>query len=333
MLPAIFGLTGEALTNDERAFFREAEPAGFILFGRNLRTRAQARALTDTLRDLTGRANLPILIDQEGGAVARLKAPQWPVFPAAQRFGALYERAPISGMKAARANAQAIGLTLRDAGITVNCAPVLDLYHPAAHPVIGDRAFSSDPLHVASLGRAVLDGLAAGGVVGVVKHMPGHGRAAADSHCEAPLIDASEAELEPDLLPFKRLIDAPAAMTAHVRYRTWDPAAPATVSRRVVQEVIRGRIGFAGLLISDDLKMGALSGPPGERAAAAVAAGCDLALHGSGHLPDARAIADVLRPLSEEAHGRLDKAMAAAAAEPQGSVEDSIAKRDALLAV
>lgn len=332
MLPVVLGLAGETLTPDERAFFREAAPAGFILFSRNLRTPSQARALTDALRDLTGRADLPILVDQEGGPVARLQPPEWPAFPPARRFGELYARAPISAIEAVRVNAQAIGLVLSEAGITVNCAPVLDLAHTFGHPVIGARAFGDDPTLVASLGRAMLDGLAAAGIVGVIKHIPGHGRALQDSHDEAPLITAAAEDLESDLLPFTRLRTAPAAMAAHVRFAAWDSDRPATISRTVITEVIRGRIGFEGLLISDDLKMNALTGAPGQRAVAVLAAGCDLALHGSGKRADGEAIAAAVPEITAAARARLLAAMASAGA-PQGEFAALIAKRDALLCI
>ncbi|HWT11510.1 MAG TPA: glycoside hydrolase family 3 N-terminal domain-containing protein, partial [Allosphingosinicella sp.] len=212
MLPAFLGLAGERLDPDERAFLREAQPAGFILFARNCRDRGQLRRLTDDLRELAGRADLPILIDQEGGRVARLGPPDWPEFPAAWRFAELYRKAPISAIEAARVNAQAIAVTLAEVGINVDCLPLLDVRREGAHDVIGDRALGAEPMQVAALGRAVLDGLEAGGVCGVVKHMPGHGRAAADSHVELPVVEASAQELESDVAPFRALSDAPMAM-------------------------------------------------------------------------------------------------------------------------
>src|SRR5688572_24432082 len=276
MLPAIFGLGGETLTDDERAFFAEARPTGFILFARNCIDRTQLRRLADSLRDLSGRADLPILVDQEGGRVARLGPPEWPAFPAPARFGDLYCRAPISAIEAARVNALAIAMILAEVGINVDCAPVLDLRRKGMHEIVGDRALGGDPLQVAALGRAVLDGLRAGGVCGVVKHMPGHGRAGADSHEELPVVDVDEAELAEDMAPFARLADAPMAMTAHLLYPAWDPERCATLSPAVIGDVIRGRIGYDGLLMSDDIAMAALSGPIPQRARAAIAAGCDL---------------------------------------------------------
>jgi beta-N-acetylhexosaminidase len=334
MLPLILGLSGLELTPDERAFFREAEPAGFILFGRNVRDPAQLRALTDDLRSLTGRDGLPILIDQEGGRVARLGPPHWPAFPPQARFGELYRRAPISGMEAARVNAAAIGAVLAQAGINVACLPLLDLAHDEGHGIVGDRAFGADPLEVASLGRAVLDGLAEAGVAGVIKHMPGHGRARADSHAELPTVTASADELADDLFPFARL--APRArigMTAHVVYSGLDPQQPATLSAKVIGEVIRGEIGFDGLLLSDDIGMGALSGPIGERGRAALAAGCDLILHCTGDLSEGRMLAGELPLITAVARERLARAIPPLGAETRPKLDALLAKRDGLLAL
>jgi beta-N-acetylhexosaminidase len=333
MLPLIIGLAGPALAARERAFIRAAGPAGVILFGRNVVDPAQLRALTDALREAAGRADLPILIDQEGGRVARLGPPHWPAFPAAARFGGLYEVAPISAIEAARANGEAVAATLVEAGINVNCAPVLDLACSGAHEVIGDRAFAAAPMWVAALGRAMLDGLAAGGVAGIVKHIPGHGRARADSHAELPVIDAGAAELEDDLAPFRALARASFAMVAHMLYSAWDAARPASLSPIVIGDVIRGRIGFAGLLISDDIAMAALDGAMAERAAAAHAAGCDLVLHCTGDLAEAEAIAAALPAMPAETADRLAAAIAEVAANRSAAGADAlIAKRDALLA-
>ncbi len=333
MLPAILGLNGEALDDDERAFFREVEPAGFILFARNCRGREPLRRLTDSLRELSGRADLPILVDQEGGRVARLQPPEWPGFPAAGRFAELYRKAPISAIEAARVNALAIAFTLGEVGINVNCAPLLDLRRPGAHGVIGDRALGEEPMQVAALGRAMLDGLAAGGVCGIVKHMPGHGRASADSHVELPVVDAGEEELAEDLAPFRALHDAPMAMTAHVLYPAWDAERCATLSPTIIAGVIRGEIGFDGLLVSDDLTMEALSGTIAERARSAISAGCDLVLHGSGELQEAEEIAGALGAISEAAAHRLQRAMDRNALETLPlNFAALAAKRDALLA-
>lgn len=333
MLPLIIGLAGPVLTDDERAFIRAAVPAGFILFGRNVVDPPQLRGLTDALRDLAGRDELPVLIDQEGRRVARLGPPHWPAFPAAARFGALYDLAPMSAIEAARANGEAIAVTLVEAGINVDCAPVLDLACPGAHAAIGDRAFAAEPMWVAALGRAMLDGLVAGGVAGIVKHIPGQGRARADSHAELPVIEADEAMLEADLAPFRALARAAFAMVAHLLYPAWDAERPASLSPVVIDEIIRGRVGFHGLLVSDDITMDALSGPLGGRAAAAHAAGCDLVLHCSGDLAEAEQIANALGDMAPETAQRLAAALAAVAANrsPHG-IAALAAKRDALLA-
>jgi beta-N-acetylhexosaminidase len=331
MLPLILGLSGLTLTKDERAFLREANPAGFILFGRNVEAPAQLRALTDALRDLLGR-DLPILIDQEGGRVARLKPPHWPAFPPAAAFGALYRCAPISGMEAARVNAAAIGAVLAEAGINVDCAPSLDLAVEGADAVIGDRALGSDPLQVAALGRMVLDGLAEAGVAGVIKHMPGHGRAGADSHKALPVVDAPAEALEDDLAPFAKLAArAKWGMTAHIRYPAWDGERPATLSPTIIADVIRGRIGFEGLLLTDDITMSALEGSMGARASAALAAGCDLVLHCSGDIEEAQQIAPALPAADPTLSARIAAALPPALMQPP-DLAALLAKRDALLA-
>lgn len=330
MLPAILSLAGLTLSDDERAFFREADPAGYVLFGRNVQDREQLRALTDGLRDLSGRADLPILIDQEGGPVARLKPPVWPAFPAAERFAALYERAPISAIEAARLNGLALAAMLAEVGVTVDCAPVLDLAHEGAHSVIGARSFGHEPMRVAALGRATLEGLAEGGVVGVVKHMPGHGRARCDSHVELPVVEADADLLEAEIAPFRALNHAPMAMTAHVLFTAWDSERPATVSPIVIGEVIRGLIGFDGLLMSDDIAMEALDGSLGVRAAAAIGAGCDVVLHCSGAIDDSAQVAGALGEITDHARERLERAMATR--KPPAPDGDFAAKRDALLA-
>jgi beta-N-acetylhexosaminidase len=332
MLAAIIGLSGPILTDDERAFLREADPAGIVLFGRNVENWAQLRALTDSLREASGRAGLPILVDQEGGRVARLRPPGWPAFPPAWRFSALYDRAPISAIEAARANGEALGLLLAEAGINVDCAPVLDLRHEDAHDVIGDRAFGAEPLRVAALGRAMLDGLAAAGICGVIKHAPGHGRARADSHHELPVVHASEEELAADLAPFQALRNAPMAMTAHLLYRAWDADRPATLSPTIIAGIIRGRIGFEGLLMSDDLGMEALAGTLADRARGAIAAGCDVVLHCSGVLAESAEAAEAAGAIGAAAADRLARAMAGTGATSGQSYEALAAKREALLA-
>jgi len=333
MQAIIYGLSGPALTDAERAFFRDADPAGYILFARNCVDRAQMRRLTDELRALHGRKTLPILIDQEGGRVARMKPPEWPAFPAAEAFARLYERAPMSAIEAARANAQAIALLLREVGVDVDCLPLLDVRQPGATDIIGDRALGAEPMQVAALGRAVLDGLRAGGAVGVVKHMPGHGRALVDSHKALPVVTASAEELETDIEPFGTLASAPMGMTAHVVYAAWDAERPGSLSPVVIGDVIRGRIGFDGFLMSDDLGMHALSGSQADRARGVVAAGCDVGLHCSGDMAEMEEIAAAVPALAEQGRERLDRAMATiAGAASVHSVDTLLEKRDALLA-
>ncbi|QYU68751.1 beta-N-acetylhexosaminidase [Leptolyngbya sp. 15MV] len=335
MTPAIFGLAGATLSADERAFFREADPAGYILFGRNCENPAQLRALTDTLREIHGRERLFVCIDQEGGRVARLRPPHWAGFPAGAVFDALYDIAPASAIEAARANAEAIGIELAEAGITVDCHPPLDVRQPGAHDVIGDRALGSEPLRVAALGRAILDGLARAGVAGCLKHMPGHGRTSTDTHKELPTVTASEAELEVDLAPFRTLNDAPIGMTGHLLFTAWDADNPATLSPTVVNGIIRDRIGFDGLLLTDDIDMEALSGTVPERAERAIAAGCDLVLNCWARMDDMAAMARRLPALGPAGAARLERALAdtsLATGYPSRKAA-LLAKRDALLAL
>src|SRR3954454_5889883 len=334
MQAAIYGLEGFELNEDERRFFRDSDPAGFIIFRRNCETPEQLLRLTDSLRDLTGRPDLPILIDQEGGRVARMRPPAWPAFPAAERFARLYQAAPSSAIEAVRSNARALALMLRTVGINVNCLPLLDVRQPGATDIIGDRALGEEPMQVAALGRAVLDGMASAGVVGVVKQMPGHGRALVDSHKELPVVTASAEELETDLEPFERLRSAPMGMTAHVVYTAWDPDQPASLSATVIGDIIRGRIGFDGWRMSDDLGMEALAGDFGSRAAGVVAAGCDVALHCSGNMDEMIAVGTAVPQMSAEGEARLARAMAGTMVAAEGSdFKEEIAKRDALLAL
>lgn len=334
MIPAIFGLSGLTLTDDERAFFRDSDPAGYILFGRNIENRDQLRRLTNDLRGLDGRANLPILIDQEGGRVARMKSPEWPAFPSGAAFDALYERAPASAIEAARLNAMALAAMLSEVGITVDCLPLLDVRQPGASDVIGDRALGSEPMRVAALGRAILSGLQDGGVVGIVKHIPGHGRALLDSHKELPVVAAPDRDLQTDLAPFAALRDAAMAMTCHVVFTAWDADRPATLSPIVIDSVIRQRIGFHGLLLSDDLDMEALSGTVPSRAADAVAAGCDIALNCWGKMDDMVGIANALDPISTVSRARLEGAMDRISGAGDGRAFATLVdQRDALLAI
>lgn len=337
MLPAIFGLSGLVLTDAERGLFRACQPLGFILFGRNINSPDQVRRLTDDLRSLTGRANLPVLIDQEGGRVARLAPPGWAGYPSAARFGELYRTDPETARRACRLNYEALGLELAILGITVNCAPVLDVLQPGAHDIIGDRAFAADPAAVAALGREALDGLASAGVVGVIKHVPGHGRAKADSHEALPTVADSDDSLSRDLAPFQALADAPMAMTAHICYPAWDETCCATLSPTIIQQVIRTRIGFDGLLMSDDLDMKALQGSVPELALEAVNAGCDVALNCWGRIADMEGIAERLPTATAPCLSRLDRAMGMRD-EPDDSAQlgerltTALQERDTLLA-
>ncbi|MFL6858222.1 MAG: beta-N-acetylhexosaminidase [Allosphingosinicella sp.] len=335
MQAAFYGLAGLVLSPDERAFFKEAAPAGYILFQRNCADRAQLKALTDDLRALEGRDDLPILIDQEGGRVARLKPPAWPLFPAGEAFARLYAKAPMSAIEAARANAGAIAALLLECGVTVDALPVLDVRREDADDIVGDRALGFEPMQVAALGRALLDGLAEGGVVGIVKHMPGHGRALADSHKELPVVGASDAELAEDLAPFRALAAAPMGMVAHLVFTAWDAAAPASLSPIVIAEIIRGRIGFDGFLMTDDIGMHALSGDHGERTRRALDAGNDAVLHCSGAMAEMEAVAAAARPLTQAAADRLARAMASVRPPPAGAPGYAALadKRDRLLAL
>jgi beta-N-acetylhexosaminidase len=307
----IFGCAGPALTEDERALFRASRPAGFILFARNCVDPGQLRRLVDAMRAAADAPDAPVLIDQEGGRVARLGPPHWRKPPPAAVFGAVAGRDRDAAREAVALNARLIGRELAALGITVDCTPVLDIPAPDGHDIIGDRAFGTDPALVADLGRASCDGLLAEGVIPVIKHVPGHGRARADSHKELPAVDAPLAELRRiDFAPFRALADAAWAMTAHVLYRAIDPDRCASISPRVIGEIIRREIGFDGLLVSDDLNMQALSGTLAERARAVLAAGCDLALHCSGVFDEMAAVAEAVPAISVAANVRLCRAEA-----------------------
>ncbi len=300
---AIIGLSGPRLTPEEAALLRARRPVGAILFARNVVDPAQVSALTGEIRDILG-AEAPILVDQEGGRVARLKPPHWERFPPAAAF----EHAPEPAL---RANAALLGATCRAFGLDVVCAPVLDLRLPGAHGVIGDRAFSGDPAAIARLGASFVAGLQAAGCIPVVKHIPGHGRALADSHHELPRVAASAAELAADVAPFRALAGSGAwAMTAHVLYEAWDRALPATISPAVIGSIIRGDIGFDGVLVTDDLAMGALSGTANDLAGASIAAGCDLVLHCTGRLAETAALLEACPPLSDRSAARMAAARA-----------------------
>ena len=334
MTPAIFGIAGPVLTADERAFFREADPAGYILFARNCETREQLRSLTDDLRALHGREHLIVSIDQEGGRVARMKPPVWQRYPAGEVFARLWDIAPASAIEAARLNAEAMGRELAEMGITVDYHAPFDVRRPETDAVIGDRALGSEPRQVAALGRAVLDGMGRAGIVGCLKHMPGHGRATCDSHKALPRVDAAAADLEIDIAPFRTLASHPLGMSAHIVFQAWDDECPATLSRTVIDEIIRGAIGFDGLLLSDDIDMEALDGTIPERAERALAAGCDIVLNCWAKMADQQAIAERAGTMSAVTAERLDRVHAAMGAPQDGpATDDLIARRDALLAI
>jgi beta-N-acetylhexosaminidase len=317
----ILGCAGLRLSEEERAFFRDVRPWGFILFRRNIESPDQVRALTEALRASIDCPDAPILIDQEGGRVQRLGPPHWPVYPPGRAYG---ELPPAQSLEIARLGARLIASDLAAVGINVDCLPVLDVPSAGAHDVIGDRAYAATPEGVASLGRAACEGLLAGGVLPVIKHIPGHGRAQADSHKALPVVEASLAELEAvDFAPFRVLADMPMAMTAHVVYTALDPIGPATTSPRVIGEIIRGAIGFAGLLMSDDMSMKALSGDLTGLSRAALAAGCDVVLHCNGGLAEMRAVVAGSTPLAGEAETRATTALAriAGGAEPFDATE------------
>jgi beta-N-acetylhexosaminidase len=334
MTPAIFGISGLDLTADERAFFKEADPAGYILFARNCESKEQLRRLTDDLRAIHGRDRLIISIDQEGGRVARMKPPVWQRYPAGEAFANLWDIAPASAIEAARANAEAMGRELAEMGITVDYHAPFDVRQPETDEVIGDRALGGEPMQVAALGRAVLDGMGRAGVVGCLKHMPGHGRATCDSHKELPHVDAGTDELETDIAPFRTLSAHPLGMSAHIVFEAWDAAHPATLSETVIRDVIRGKIGFDGLLLTDDIDMQALDGTIPERAERALAAGCDVVLNCWAKMGDQRGIAERLGSMGTASAARLDR-VHAAMGEPRDGPDtaDLLAKRDALLAI
>ncbi|MBX9820021.1 beta-N-acetylhexosaminidase [Afipia birgiae] len=307
----ITGVSGTALTDDERAFLRDQRPWGFILFKRNIDTPDQVIRLIEEMRSAVGQPEAPVLIDQEGGRVQRLQPPQWPAYPPGAVFSALYEIDRDAGLEAARLSSRLIAADLADLGITVDCLPLADVPVPGADSVIGNRAYGTTPDKVAAIARAVTDGLAQGGVLPVLKHIPGHGRATADSHFQLPTVDTPVAELaKTDFAAFAPLADLPMAMTAHVVFSALDPAQPATTSATIIEQVIRGAIGFRGLLMSDDVSMNALQGSIAERTRASLAAGCDVVLHCNGKLDEMRQVAGETPMLAGEALARADRALA-----------------------
>jgi beta-N-acetylhexosaminidase len=306
----ICGLKGLVLDADERAFLREADPWGVILFRRNVESREQVARLTADLRDALGR-HAPVLVDQEGGRVQRLNSPNWRAYPSAARFECCADDDVEKAARLAWLGARLMAHDLREVGIDVDCLPVLDVPAEGSHAIISDRAYSRDPGRAAKLGRAAAEGLMAGGVAPVMKHIPGHGRARADSHLELPVVDASRAELEAvDFPPFVANGDLPMAMSAHVVYTAIDPSAPGTQSKIVVNDIIRGLIGFDGLLMTDDLSMKALSGNFRERAERAIGAGCDMVLHCNGELAESVPVAEGAPVLSGKALERAEGALA-----------------------
>jgi len=308
---AIYGCAATSLSAAEKGFFRQTRPWGFILFARNISDSVQVKALVQELRETVGDEKAPVLIDQEGGRVARLKPPQWRARPPAARFGALYETNPDAAREAAYLSARLIAHDLASLGINVDCLPVLDVPAPGAHDIIGDRAFSTDPATIITLGRAQIEGLMDGGVLPVMKHIPGHGRAGADSHLDLPRVSASAEELSAsDFVTFRSLDTCPIAMTAHVVYESIDPQRPATTSPKVIRDVIRGEIGFDGLLMSDDLSMKALDGPLSVRAKQAQFAGCDLVLHCNGDMNEMKEVASEVTELKGQALKRSEHALA-----------------------
>ncbi|CAN7541669.1 beta-N-acetylhexosaminidase [Bradyrhizobium sp. LjRoot220] len=307
----ITGVSGLELSADERAFIRAERPWGFILFKRNIETPAQVASLVAELRDLIGSADAPVLIDQEGGRVQRLGPPHWPVYPPGAVFGALYDIDPQLGFKAARLSSRLIAADLIELGITVDCLPLADVPIAGADAVIGNRAYGTDPGKVAAIARAVTEGLEQGGVLPVLKHIPGHGRATADSHFRLPTVDTARDELDrTDFAAFQPLADLPMAMTAHVVFSALDPAHPATTSATIIRQVIRGVIGFQGLLMSDDVSMNALAGSIAERTRAIVNAGCDMVLHCNGKLDEMRDVVSETPELTGEALNRANRALA-----------------------
>ncbi len=308
----IIGLAGTALQAAEQSFLHQSRPVGVILFARNCSTKPQVRRLVEDARSAIGEEQTLVLIDQEGGRVRRLKPPESRELPPAAAFARLYASDPDMAVARARLVARLTADELREIGINTNCAPVLDIAWAGAHQIIGDRAYGAEPAAVAALGRAVAEGLIAGGVLPVIKHIPGHGRARADSHVELPLVDAPLAELDAtDFAPFRALRDMPAAMSAHVVYSAIDPDRPASTSARVTGDIIRGRIGFDGLLMSDDICMGALSGSARARAEAVIAAGSDIALHCNGNLNEAESAAAGVPALAGRPLQRTLRAFAA----------------------
>ena len=328
----ITGISGLELSAAEREFIRAERPWGFILFKRNIETSAQVALLVRELRAVANDAEAPVLIDQEGGRVQRLGPPNWPVYPAGAVFGALYDVDPTLGLTAARLSGRLIADDLTELGVTVDCLPLADVPVEGADAVIGDRAYGTEATKVAAIARAVTEGLEQGGVLPVLKHIPGHGRATADTHFRLPEVDASQEELQrTDFAAFRALADLPMAMTAHVVFSALDPAHPATTSATIVRQVIRGVIGFQGLLMSDDVSMNALMGSIAERTRAAITAGCDVVLHCNGNLDEMREVARETPELSAKALERANRALASRKAPLPFDRKAARARLDALI--
>ena len=327
------GCSGPELTSDERAYLRDADPWGLILFGRNVVSLDQIARLTGAFRDCVGRADAPVLIDQEGGRVQRIRPPLSHSHPPANRYGALYEADPEAALAAARLGAELLAAELAAVGVTVDCLPVIDVPADGLTDAIGDRVYGRDAASVAALGRAVIEGCLAQGVLPVIKHMPGHGRATVDSHYELPRVSASRETLDAsDFEAFRLVADAPLGMSAHVVFEAIDPERPATLSPVVISQIIRGHIGFDGLLMTDDIDMKALSGTAGDKAAGAIAAGCDVVLDCWARMPEMEEIAARLGEITPAGRERLDRAMAGRLA-PTGDMAEALDTRDRLLAL
>jgi beta-N-acetylhexosaminidase len=306
----ITGVSGTALAAEERAFLGEAEPWGLIVFARNIETPDQVRALTAAFRDAVGRADAPVLIDQEGGRVQRLRPPHWPEYPAGEVYGRLYDRDRASGLAAARLGGRLIAADLWALGIDVDCVPLADVPATGSDPIIGSRAYGTEPDKVAAIAGVLAAGLLEGGVLPVLKHLPGHGRANVDSHHGLPVVAVDRASLDAvDFAAFRPLAGLRLGMTAHVVFTAYDPVAPATTSVTMVQDVIRDSIGFEGLLMTDDISMGALSGAVSQRAKASLEAGCDVILHCNGHIEEMRELADIVPRMSGRAAERAEAAL------------------------
>lgn len=332
MKPVIFGCAGESLTAEEKAFFAAEQPAGIILFKRNLKNPEQASALISDMKTCLRRRKILVLVDQEGGRVQRLCPPHWRRSLPARVYGNMMGEDSELAHQALRLAILSTGLELRSLGITVNCLPVLDVPHAGADEIIGDRAFGEDPAMVADLGRVAADALLEAGILPVIKHIPGHGRAEVDSHEALPRVTATIEDLEEsDFPPFRALADLPLAMTAHVVYEAIDPDNPATLSEKVISDVIRGSIGFKGLLMSDDLSMGALSGSLAERTIRALSAGVDLALHCNGDMAEMQDVAGALEPADEELGARIGAALERIAEPPEHDAQSIIERYNDLM--